>query len=121
MAVRIVAGSDGEPYEVNSTDPVETASLEELTEQLRAALDAGTTPAAGALLGLPPLQNGDVWCDTAGASAVTGYRRATIAGWLSKGQPKRCPFPAPRRYLYRLYWPLSELRAWVAEYKQETQ
>lgn len=118
MAVRIVTGPDGEPREVNSTDHVETASLAELAAEIKASLTAGKMPAAGALLGLPPL-DGDVWSDIAGAVAVTGFPRRTIAGWLSRGGPKRCPFPAPRRYLYRLYWPLSELQAWLAEYRQE--
>lgn len=120
MAVRIVRGRDGEPYEVNSTDPVETADLSELTEEIRAAIAKGSVPAAGALLGLPPLDD-DVWVDSAGATAVTGIPPRTISGWLSRGGPKHCPFPAARRYLYRRYWPLSELRAWRAAYDQDAQ
>lgn len=118
MALRIVQGRDGEVREVNSTDPVETADLSELAEEIRVALAQGPVPAAGALLGLPPLDD-DVWVDSAGATAVTGIAPRTISGWLSKGGPKHCPFPAARRYLYRRYWPLSELQAWLAAYRQE--
>jgi hypothetical protein len=115
MAARIARGRDGEMTEVNSTDHVETAGLADLAEEIRAALAGGQAPPAGALLGLPEL-DGDVWADIAGASAVTGFAAGTITGWLSRGGPKRCPFPAAHRFLYRLYWPLSELQAWRDAY-----
>jgi len=39
-----------------------------------------------------------------------------ITGWLNRRGPKRCPFPEPRRSLYRLYWPVSVLQAWREDY-----
>ena len=65
----------------------------------------------GNYLGLPEL-DGDVWADIAGAAAITGARPRTITGWLNRQGPKRCPFPEPRRSLYRLSWPVSVLQAW---------
>ena len=69
---------------------------------------AGRRPAAGGLLGLPALED-DVWVDIAGAAAVGGVHPRTITGWLSRGRPATRPFPAARRYMYRLYWPLSQV------------
>ncbi|NRQ32444.1 hypothetical protein HII36_11420 [Nonomuraea sp. NN258] len=107
MATRSVRGRDGEPVEVASTDPVESVDL----AALREALARGERPPTGALLGLPPLE-GDVRVDTAHAAAVAGVAPKTITSWLSRGQPRRCSFPAPHRILYRLYWPLSAVEAW---------
>ncbi|MEO3892172.1 hypothetical protein [Nonomuraea sp. B5E05] len=98
-----------------STSPVEIVDLHEHLAALRQALDRGERPPAGALLGLPPLDN-DVWVDIAGAAAVAGVAPKTITGWLSRGQPKRLPFPAPIRILYRLYWPLSAIESWRQNY-----
>lgn len=68
------------------------------------------------ILGLPEL-DGDVWADIAGASAITGAQPRTITGWLNRRGPKHCPFPQPRRSLYRLYWPVSVLQAWRDDYE----
>jgi hypothetical protein len=105
------------PNEYTRTEPVETVDLDELAAQLRAARAAGRTPPAGRLLGLPELPSEDVWVDIAGAAAVTGTPARTITGWLTRGGPKRGPFPAPHRFLYRLYWPLSVLEEWTGEYR----
>jgi hypothetical protein len=77
-------------------------------ESIRAALAAGQRSPAGQLLGLPELDS-DVWADIAGAVAITGAQPRTISGWLSRKGPRRCPFPEPRRSMYRLYWPVSVL------------
>ena len=58
-----------------------------------------------------------MWVDIAGASAVSGAAPKTITGWLSRGGPKHCPFPAAHRFLYRLYWPLFQIEAWTAAYR----
>jgi len=115
VAGRLVVGPGGEVFEVNSTDHVEEVGLYGQLAGIRQALAAGRKPAAGALLGLPEL-DGDVWADIVGASAVSGAAPKTITGWLSRG-PKHCPFPAAHRFLYRLYWPLSQIAAWTAAYR----
>ena len=109
MAGRLVLGPGGEVFEVNSTDHVEEVDLYGQLAEIHQALAAGRKPAAGALLGLPEL-DGDVWADIAGAAAISGAAPKTITGWLSRGGPKHCPFPAAHRFLYRLYWPLCEAR-----------
>jgi hypothetical protein len=102
----------GEGDAVTSADPVD---LEEQAESIRVLLAAGRRPPAGQLLGLPEL-DGDVWADIAGAAAITGAPPRTITGWLNRHGPKRCPFPEPRRSLYRLYWPVSVLQSWRDDY-----
>lgn len=89
--------------------------LEAQVDSIRAMLTAGQHPPAGQLMGLPEL-DGDVWADIAGAAAITGAPPRTITGWLNRRGPKRCPFPEPRRSLYRLYWPVSVLQSWRDEY-----
>ena len=89
--------------------------LDAQVESIRAALAAGQRSPAGQLLGLPEL-DGDVWADIAGAVAITGAQPRTISGWLSRKGPRRCPFPEPRRSMYRLYWPVSVLQAWYEDY-----
>lgn len=89
--------------------------LDAQVESIRAALAAGQHSPAGQLLGLPEL-DGDVWADIAGAVAITGAQPRTISGWLSRKGPRRCPFPEPRRSMYRLYWPVSVLQAWCEDY-----
>ena len=116
MAGRLVVGPGGEVFEVNSTDHVEEVGLYGQLAGIRQALAAGRKPAAGVLLGLPEL-DGDVWVDIAGAAAVSDAAPKTITGWLSRGGPKHCPFPAAHRFLYRLYWPLSQIEAWTAAYR----
>lgn len=93
----------------------EPVSLDAHIESIRTMLATGQRQPAGQLLGLPKL-DGDLWADIAGASAITGAPPRTITGWLSRGGPKRCPFPEPRRSLYRLYWPVSVLQAWCDDY-----
>lgn len=95
--------------------PPEPGALDAQLESIRTMLASGQRPPAGQLLGLPEL-DGDVWADIAGASAITGAPPRTITGWLNRRGPKRCPFPEPRRSLYRLYWPASVLQAWLDEY-----
>lgn len=97
---------------VTTPGPVD---LDAQVESIRAMLAAGQRPPAGQLLGLPEL-DGDVWADIAGAAAITGAAPRTITGWLNRRGPKRCPFPEPRRSLYRLYWPESVLRTWRDDY-----
>jgi hypothetical protein len=95
----------------------EPVALEAQLESIRTLLAAGQRPPAGQLLGLPEL-DGDVWADIAGAAAITGAPPRTIAGWLNRQGPKRCPFPEPRRSLYRLYWPVSVLQSWRDDYSR---
>jgi hypothetical protein len=96
------------------TEHVEAVDLADHVAQLQQAVAEGLTPPAGRLLGLPDLPDGDVWVDIAGAVMVTGVAQRTISSWLSRGGPRDAPFPAGHRFLYRLYWPLSTLQAWVA-------
>jgi hypothetical protein len=93
-------------------------ALETHAESIRAILAAGQRSPAGRLLGLPELDD-DVWADIAGAAVITGAPPRTITGWLNRRGPKRCPFPEPRRSLYRLYWPVSVLQAWREDYAGE--
>lgn len=93
----------------------EPVALDVQLEFIRTLLAAGQRPPAGQLLGLPELE-GDVWADIAGAAAITGVPPRTITGWLNRQGPKRCPFPDPRRSLYRLYWPVSVLLSWRDDY-----
>jgi hypothetical protein len=102
----------GEGDAATSLSPVD---LEVQAESIRLTLAAGRRPPAGGLLGLPEL-DGDVWADIAGAAAITGAPPRTITGWLNRRGPKRCPFPEPRRSLYRLYWPVSALQSWRDDY-----
>jgi hypothetical protein len=95
------------------TQPVETLTLEEQAEQIRRARAEGKQLPAGRLLGLPELPGEDVWVDTAGLSALTGLSANTITGYLSHGKPKKNPLPAPYRFLYRNYWPLSVIEEWM--------
>jgi hypothetical protein len=104
-----------EPTETRGTEPVETVDYAELSEELRQAREAGQTPPAGRLLGLPELA-GDVWVDIAGATAVTGLPQRTITSWLARGGPKALPFPSAHRFLYRNYWPAKELEEWKRSY-----
>lgn len=92
-------------------------ALDAQLQSIRELLAAGQRPPAGQLLGLPEL-DGDMWADIAGAVAITGTPARTITGWLNRRGPKRCPFPEPRRSLYRLYWPVSVLQAWLEEYSR---
>jgi hypothetical protein len=102
----------GEGDAATSPGPVD---LEAQAESIRVMMAAGRRPPAGQLLGLPEL-DGDVWADIAGAAAITGAPPRTITGWLNRRGPKRCPFPEPRRSLYRLYWPVSVLQSWRDDY-----
>lgn len=102
----------GEVDAANSPGPVD---FEAQAESIRVMMAAGRRPPAGQLLGLPEL-DGDVWADIAGAAAITGAPPRTITGWLNRRGPKRCPFPEPRRSLYRLYWPVSVLQSWRDDY-----
>ena len=98
------------------TDPVEIVDLKGQLAVIREALAAGRRPPAGGLLGLPALEDNDIWVDTAGAAAVVGVPPSTITSWLSRGRPATRPFPAAHRYLHRLYWPLSEIEAWAGDH-----
>jgi hypothetical protein len=104
------------PSDSSRTQPVEDVDLATHAAQLSEARAEGRTPPAGRLLGLPELPDDDVWVDIAGAEAITGIPSRTITGWLSRGGPKKAPFPAPHRFLYRLYWPLSTLEDWTGDY-----
>lgn len=104
--------------ERQSTEHAEAADLAERAEELAAAIEAGRDVPAGRLLGLPELPPGDVWVDIAGASVLANAAPKTITSWLTRGGPKRNPFPAATRVLYRLYWPASVIRAWRVEQNQ---
>ena len=82
------------------------------------ALSAGDPIPTGRLLGLPELPDNDYWLDIAGAAAIAGVSPNTITCWLTRGGPRRNPFPQPRRHLYRLHWPRTEITSWRA--KNET-
>lgn len=90
----------------------EPADLTRHLLALSEAVEGGSLPPTGRLLGLPELPHNDCWVDIAGASALTGVRPKTITSWLSRRGPKRNPFPRPHRLLYRLYWPHSVIHAW---------
>lgn len=104
------------PADPRRTRPVEEIDLAGHAAAIRQARAEGQLPPSGRLLGLPELPDGDVWVDIAGAEAVTGVPARTITGWLTRGGPKKAPFPAPHRILYRLYWPLSKLEQWADDY-----
>jgi hypothetical protein len=99
----------------DATAAPETVALDAQVEYIRSVLATGQRPPAGQLLGLPELV-GDAWADIAGAAAITGAQPRTITGWLNRRGPKRCPFPEPRRSLYRLYWRVSVLQSWRDDY-----
>lgn len=104
------------PAETQPTEHAETATLAEqraeLAEQWAAISTGAAAPTGGRLWGLPDLPDGDMWVDMAGASVISGLGPKTITGYLNRGGPKRNPFPAPSRFLYRLFWPMSAVRAW---------
>jgi hypothetical protein len=91
------------------------AGLSARVETIRQARSNGEPIQAGRLLGLPELEN-DCWVDISGASAIAFAQPNTITAWITRGGPKRNPFPQPERFLGRLYWPLSVLSAWQKTY-----
>lgn len=103
---------DGDVIEYEPTEPTEVLSLADALDELRKARAELRTPPAGRLLGLPELED-DVWVDIAGAAHLAGVQPKTITAWLTRGGPARDHFPAPRRVLYRLYWPAREVEAWA--------
>ena len=93
----------------STSDPVGLAGQR---SALARAITTGQPVPAGRLLGLPELPGNGCWVDIAGASALTGVPPKTITGWLTRGGPKSNPFPTPRRHLYRLHWPSTEITSW---------
>jgi hypothetical protein len=79
---------------------------------LAEAIRGGSTVPAGRLYGLPELPGNGCWTDIAGAAALTEIPPRTITSWLARGGPVRNPFPVPRRFLYRLYWPRDDIDLW---------
>jgi predicted DNA-binding transcriptional regulator AlpA len=79
------------------------------------AIKEGRPGPSGRLLGLPELDQHDVWVDIAGAAALVRVMPSTITSWLARGGPKRGAFPRPQRLLYRLYWRRSVIEAWLAD------
>src|ERR1700736_2648011 len=79
---------------------------------LAEAIRGGSTVPAGRLYGLPELPGNGCWTDIAGAAALNGVPPRTITSWLARGGPVRNPFPVPRRFLYRLYWPRDDIESW---------
>jgi hypothetical protein len=79
---------------------------------LAEAIRSGSTVPAGRLYGLPELPGDNCWADMAGVAALTGVPPRTITSWLARGGPVRNPFPVPRRFLYRLYWPRDDIESW---------
>jgi hypothetical protein len=100
---------------VTDTTNGQPMNLADQITNLRRARAAGEPIAAGRLLGLPDLPDGDVWVDTAGASALTGVPVKTITSWLLRGAPVDYPFPSALRMLYRRFWRASEVEAWRRE------
>jgi hypothetical protein len=47
----------------------------------------------------------------AGASVIAGKDPKSITSYLAKGGPRRHPFRPAFRFLYRLYWLMSHVRA----------
>jgi len=94
--------------------------LAEQRSALAGAVSAGRPVPAGRLFGLPELAGDDYWVDIAGASALTGIPPKTITSWLTRGGPKRNPFPVPRRHLYRLHWTRAEITSWQARNRTYT-
>ncbi|OLE22480.1 MAG: hypothetical protein AUG49_18805 [Catenulispora sp. 13_1_20CM_3_70_7] len=72
-------------------DHAETVDAREQEAELRRQLAAAGVGdvAAGALLGLPMLPDGDVWVDIAGAAIVANRAQGTITSYLSRRTPKR--------------------------------
>ncbi len=107
-------GTDDDPK--TSTRRVgTTSSLEQQSELAKkwAAVDSnGDAPTGGRLWGLPELPNGDLWVDIAGAAVIARTPPKSISSHLAKHGPRRNPFPAASRFMYRLFWPMSEIRAW---------
>jgi hypothetical protein len=97
--------------EYRRSEPVRLAAQR---SALAGAVSGGRPVPAGRLFGLPELPGDDYWVDIAGASALTGFPPKTITSWLTRGAPKRNPFPAPRRHLYRLHWTRTEITSWQA-------
>jgi len=94
----------GEPRQVGLTEHLDALSH---------AICCGQPVPAGRLFGLPELAEDDCWLDIAGAAALTGVPPRTITSWLNRGGPARNPFPAPRRLLYRLFWPRPDITSWI--------
>ncbi len=95
----------GEPHQVG---------LKEHLDALADAVRSCRPVPAGRLFGLPELPDDDCWLDIAGAAALTGVPPKTITSWLNRGGPVTNPFPAPRRLLYRLFWPRPDITGWIA-------
>lgn len=95
----------GEPHQVGLTEHLGV---------LAHAIRSGQPVPAGRLFGLPELPDDDCWLDIAGAAALTGVPPKTITSWLNRHGPARNPFPAPRRLLYRLFWPRLDITSWIA-------
>jgi RNA polymerase sigma factor (sigma-70 family) len=89
-----------------------TDGLASRRESLTKAV-AGGSLSAGPLLGLPPLPAGDAWVDAAGLSMIINVEPKTVTSWLSRERPVDNPFPVPLRLLYRNYWRLNDIGAWV--------
>ncbi len=81
-------------------------------DALRAAMRNAETIPVGRLWGLPDLGDSDMWVDIAGAAVLAQVKPKTLTGWLSRGGPKKRPFPAPTRLMHRLYWRRSTIEAW---------
>lgn len=81
---------------------------------LSAALAADEPIPAGRLLGLPELDDGDVWVDSAAAAVLLHVSPSTLTSWIARRGPKAQPLPQPTRVLYRLYWRRSDLTSWSA-------
>jgi hypothetical protein len=110
----VSGGPGGNVAETAPTEHVETAALGEQLEVLRDLVAAGRPVPAGRLWGLPELGGGECWVDIAGAAVLARVAPRTITGWLSRRGPRRNPFPPASRFLYRLYWPAAQVRAWRA-------
>lgn len=96
-----------------TSDDVGPVKLADHRSALLEAANTGLPVPAGRLYGLPELADGGCWVDMAGASALAGIPPKTITSWLARGGPVRNPFPVPRRFLYRLFWPRDAIDAWT--------
>lgn len=50
---------------------------------------------------------------TAAVAERIGYSKSTVTSWLTRGQPRRNPFPRPVKHLGRNAWDTATIDAWL--------
>lgn len=101
------------PVPYTRTQPVAVESNEDRHARQVGELEAGTLT-GGLVWGLPELPDGDMWVDIFGVSALTGLTPVNIRGRLHRREKYRNVFPAPYNYFAMTWWPLSEIKEWLA-------